>query len=233
MLVRDGNYLKKIINKKKDFDNIRNSEINDFINGIKYLEKKGYTIFRMGKHAHKRMAYTSPNVIDYPFSKIKSDFMDLFLIKKCKFFISTGAGLDSIACVLNKPQLFINFAPMLTFMLLAENFLWTFKKIYSTKNKRYLTFSEMFKYNMTGHNNFKVDPIQILKVYKEKIKYIDIGNLEIKNAIADMEKFCLNKSLTKIQRQFRKKFSHVTGRKQDFAPIVSDSFLKHNRQLLI
>ena len=245
LLVRDGEYLKNTINKKSDFNNIRNSKIEDFITGIKYLEKKGYTIFRMGKHVEKRLSYTSSNVIDYPFSNIRSDFMDLFLIKECKFFITTGTGLDAVAYALNKPLLFINYSPMLSMYILSNNYLWTFKKIYSFKKKKYLTFSEMVKNNLVGlkiknNKSFNLNNLDIYKKYK--LKFVDMNNLEIKNAILDMEKFNFNKNFkfTKYQKKFNKKFLQIFNKKEipfvfkrgHIAPIVSDSFLRKNKQFL-
>ena len=64
LLNRDGKYTS---DKKKidDFDNMRNTNINDYTKALKALEKKGYTIFRMGKNVKSKLGYTSKRVIDY------------------------------------------------------------------------------------------------------------------------------------------------------------------------
>ena len=45
-----------------------------------YLAKKGYLVLRMGKKL-KKISIRHKNIVDYPFCKFKSDFMDIFLAK--------------------------------------------------------------------------------------------------------------------------------------------------------
>ena len=58
------------------------------------MEKKGYYIFRIGKYSNIKLKAKGNKIIDYVNSKYRSDFMDIYLIKNCKFMISTNTGID-------------------------------------------------------------------------------------------------------------------------------------------
>ena len=47
----------------------------------------------MGKDPEKRISFSSENILDYSFSKLRSDFMDIFGIQML-FLHRGGAGLD-------------------------------------------------------------------------------------------------------------------------------------------
>ena len=70
----------------------RNSNINNYKEAIKYLIDKNYLVVRIGDKSAKKMDYQNRYFIDYPFTKIKSEIMDLFLIKECNFYIGTPSG---------------------------------------------------------------------------------------------------------------------------------------------
>ena len=76
---RDQKYL-KVTQKYKSFSyhSFRNSKIDNFNKFLKIYLKKGFYIFRMGKIANKKINFKHPNLIDYPYHKMKSDFMDFF-----------------------------------------------------------------------------------------------------------------------------------------------------------
>ena len=49
--------------------------------------------------------FSKKNVVDYVFSNLKSDFMDLFIFSKCAFLISTPHGILELATLLRKKDL--------------------------------------------------------------------------------------------------------------------------------
>ena len=64
----------------------------------------------MGKNVSKPFSINSKRFIDYASLDEKSDFLDIFLSSHCHMFISTGAGLDVVAQVFNKPIVLVNCA---------------------------------------------------------------------------------------------------------------------------
>ncbi len=95
--VRDSVY-RNDLNRR----NFRNSNIENYYEIINHLIKKNYIIFRMGKSAEKKVDINHNNLIDLPFSNINHDFLDLYLIKNCKFFIGTQSGILDTAFLFKK-----------------------------------------------------------------------------------------------------------------------------------
>ena len=82
--VRDNSYLKKKYkNQNFSYHDNRNDEITKYALGIRYLLKKGYTVFRMGSITSKKIKINHKNFLDYSNSRIKSDFMDVYISYVC------------------------------------------------------------------------------------------------------------------------------------------------------
>ena len=175
--------------KINDYKNIRNTDIDDYIEGFKALENKGYTIFRMGTNVEKKLSYTSDRVIDYANSSMRSDFLDIFLTYKCDFFVSNGVGLDGVAIMFNKPILYLNFIPPATWPVCSEKFLFSFKKFFDLESKNYLTLSQIFK------KNFAYESLQEKELQQNKIYVKDMTKDEVKDCCLEMEYFFLKKKI--------------------------------------
>ncbi len=160
----------------------RNSNIKNYIPAIKEIVSKGGWVVRMGDDSMTPLPEMK-NVIDYPFTEFKSDFMDLFLIKNCRFFIGCQSGIFDVAKLFSKPTLLLNM------------YNWTFggplhikdrgilKHIYSRKDNRYLSIKEMFSggwemQNMNGIvNNFVYVENSKEEIFDAVIEYLgDIEN---------------------------------------------------------
>ena len=76
--------------------------------GIKDLISLGYYVIRMGKHNNLKCNINNKQFIDYSFLNNKNDFLDIFLISKCKFYISNATGLDHVAIHFQKPMIKIH-----------------------------------------------------------------------------------------------------------------------------
>lgn len=101
--VRDQGY-----HSDGDRRNYRNANIENYYSGIEYLLNSGYTVFRMGDSNMRVMNLRHKNLIDYPFTSLKSEIMDLFLIKNCKFYIGMQSGILDVAQLFSKPILMLN-----------------------------------------------------------------------------------------------------------------------------
>lgn len=111
--VRDSSYLNTYhAGKDWTYHNYRDSDINTYAEAAILLAEKGSYVFRMGKSASKPFNVQHDRVIDYAFSKKRSDFLDVFLAWRCKFAISTGSGWDSLPAVFRRPIAYVNFCPL-------------------------------------------------------------------------------------------------------------------------
>ena len=123
LLLRDSGYL----NKHKhfspkslyysfqkniwDYHNYRDAEIINYKEGINWLLEKNLFIIRMGRFARYKVPIKHKNFVDYPFDNDNSDFLDVFLLNKCSYYISTLFGLDSLPTLFQKTGLYINYLP--------------------------------------------------------------------------------------------------------------------------
>ena len=63
----------------------------------------GYYVIRMGVKASKPLKSSNPKIIDYANSKIRNDFLDIYLGAKCSLCISTSMGFDQVLTSLRFP----------------------------------------------------------------------------------------------------------------------------------
>ncbi len=87
----------------------RNSSINLFCKAINFLCAEGYKCIRVGNSASEKFNLELGSIYDYALSGDVSDLMDLYLISKCEFMISTCSGIDGIAHVFRRPTLYVNY----------------------------------------------------------------------------------------------------------------------------
>jgi putative glycosyltransferase (TIGR04372 family) len=62
----------------------------------------------MGDNKMRNIRYKHEMLIDYPFTNLKSESMDLYLIKNCEFYIGMQSGILDVALLFNKPILTLN-----------------------------------------------------------------------------------------------------------------------------
>ena len=236
--VRDSSYLKKAY-KKQDFSyhNHRNDDIKKYIPGIKFLLKNGYTVMRMGSITDKKLYINHKNFFDYSNSKIKSDFMDVYISYICKLFISNNTGLDGIAVMFRKPILHVGSLPFGAISTFSKRYFNTMSNYYSYEKKRFLTQTEIFNLNVQylwRKEDFKKKKIRIIHPTKNEIlKYF-------KETISVFTNYKKNKNHILLEKKFKKIYSkyvkkYPDGKKQYHNIIKTNilySFLLINKHLL-
>lgn len=107
--VRDASYEKKFFPEKDHgVTAYRNSSLTSFERSMEFLAIKGFIVVRMGKTGDKPLEVKHPNIIDYPFSTIRNDFMDFYLSSKCKFAVATDSGAMMLPVLFRKPIFLAN-----------------------------------------------------------------------------------------------------------------------------
>ena len=111
---RDGQFLRKWRPglsdgwEKIDF---RNSDIKTHLKAAEHIASNGGYALRMGALVEEALPETgNSRIIDYA-TKYRSDFMDIYLGAKCRFFIGSSSGPEALAEVFNIPLLSINQIP--------------------------------------------------------------------------------------------------------------------------
>ncbi len=148
LLVRDSAYLEKHLGGDWGYQNYRDVDIDNYILATEELVKRGYYVIRMGAIVRKPLKVDHPNVIDYAWTGIRSEFMDIYLGATCDFCISTHSGWDAIPNIFRKPIVFTNQTPIGWVFTYRDNFLTIPKRCYSVKTGRELSFKEIFDFGV-------------------------------------------------------------------------------------
>ena len=183
--VRDDSYLNSINNSNSSYHDYRNSDINNYIDAINYLNKLGYFVIRMGARVKKKVDYTHSRFIDYAYDGIRSDFMDIYLGSKCFFCITSASGFDAIPYIFRRPILYTNALPVGYFMTFQKKVIITTKNHFSIPLNRNLTFSEIRNSDLflsTNSLDFETNKIRLIENTPEELTNAVIEQLEnIKN----------------------------------------------------
>ena len=92
--IRDSAYLDRHKTKENyplrnwKYQNFRDGNIDKYVLAAEELAKRGYYVFRMGVKVLKPFKSANPKIIDYANSKMRSDFMDIYLAASCSFCVS-------------------------------------------------------------------------------------------------------------------------------------------------
>jgi putative glycosyltransferase (TIGR04372 family) len=122
----------------------RNNNIINYTKAFERIIERGGWVIRMGDSTMTKLPKME-RVIDYPFTKFKSDLMDIFLIKNCRFYIGTQSGIMDVANLFQKPVLVTNMSIGESLYPMFENSRGIVKHVYSHSKKRILTVKEMFE----------------------------------------------------------------------------------------
>ena len=110
----------------------------------------------------------------------ETDFLDIFLSAKCRFFISSGTGIDAVPMVFRRPVLYVNFLPMERMHTWGPDDILVPKKLWLRKEQRFMTFREIIE---SGAGKFLHG-----EFYEEHgIDGVENSSDEIKNAAVEMD----------------------------------------------
>ena len=127
--VRDDQYRND--KNRKDY---RNSNINKYIESIKYLIENNYFVMRVGRRPSNKIYFEHDNFLDYSSLDIQEDNLDIFLMKKTKFFVGTQSGILDLAQLFNKPILQTNMVEIFSKYPIKIHDRGIFKKIKKKEN---------------------------------------------------------------------------------------------------
>lgn len=222
---RSGDYK----NEKKI--SVKNSNIDNQKKGINFVINKGYKAIRIGKKHTKKIKWENENIRDLTTNNDENDFINLYALSKCEFFISSGGGIAYGGSLMRKNTLLIDYFKFsflyhehldFTPMLIP-------KKIYCLKNKCFLKYSEFFQKKIDELNT--VDELN-----KLGFKLSDNTQDEIEMAINDMylynEKKLNLRGEKEKQKQFWKEYYDIC--KFDTKNlIICPSFFDKNKELFL
>jgi putative glycosyltransferase (TIGR04372 family) len=196
--IRNKNYLKKIIpSKNHSYHNYRNSNLENYLVTIKYLLKKEYQVFLMGKY-HDKLKIRHKNFINISKINFKNDMIDFYLVSKSNFIICNNTGWETIGAYYNKDIIMADGIGM-GITHFGYPYYIIFKHLINTKNNRKINLNNIIENNF--HFKTNVDEYK-----KDSLCVQDNSSAEILNLIKEYlnGKFSLqNKKYKKIQDQIK------------------------------
>ena len=113
LFIRDSAYLKeKAPGLDYSYHDYRDSDVDNCMPAVVELISRGYYVVRVGDIVAKPFHVKHSHVIDYPYTKYKSDFGHFYLGAKCAFVLGTSSGFMAISQAFNKPVCIINYVPL-------------------------------------------------------------------------------------------------------------------------
>ena len=142
-IARDSAYLDTVYPQHNWHNhNYRDSSVSNYLPAAEELTRRGYFALRMG--AIVKQALDTPNkmIIDYA-TKYRTEFLDIYLSSKCRFFIGSGCGIDEVPAVFRRPIMLVNYIPIEYVHTWHPVYLFITKKIWSKKDGRFLSYKEI------------------------------------------------------------------------------------------
>jgi putative glycosyltransferase (TIGR04372 family) len=204
--VRDQAYLES---RHKSPDNMsrwsyhdyRDSELSSYYPAINWLTEKGYKIFRMGAVTSQGLSLENDRVIDYS-KNHRSEFLDIFLVAHCSFFLGDTSGIYRLAATFGPPIALANQAP-LSYSFVGNgqrNSMSIPKKVYSTTEGRILQFSEVAELGADLYT-------QSSEFEAKGLKLIDNSSDEILDLVNDMHETAVKgRALTPTEVDLNQRF---------------------------
>jgi putative glycosyltransferase (TIGR04372 family) len=227
---RDSAYLEQAFpDQDWSYHRFRNSSINDYLLAADELTRRGYYAIRMGYLVNETLETDNPMIMDYA-TKYRTDFLDIYLSAKCRFFLSTGTGIDCVPLLFRKPVAMVNFAALETVDAWSVNHVIITKKQWWRKEQRLLTFREII--------DSKIGLVEDIYEYERHgIDLIESTPEEISAVAIEMDKriagtWQATPEDEELQRRFWSLFK-PSEMNQVFRAHYGAEFLRQNQQLLV
>ena len=178
---RDAAYLdnympeNKALWRNRDF---RNSSIDNYMKAAEYITSKGGYVLRMGAVVGTPLPDTgNPKIIDYA-SDHRTDFLDIYLPSKCRFFLGCDSGIFVIATIFDVPVALAN-CNLIAYNPFRHNDLFLLTRLQDVATGKFVTYDKAIELGYYDIDkvapvlpDFKVvenDPEQILDLAKEML----------------------------------------------------------------
>jgi putative glycosyltransferase (TIGR04372 family) len=140
---RDEAYLESLFpHVDWSYHNYRDSDIDDFLPAIEELTRRGYYVLRMGAKVKKPLITNNPRIVDYA-TRFRTDFLDIFLGAKCRFYFGDSCGLNAVCFIFRRPVATTNFLPLEYMITWGKENISIPKKLWLRSEKRYMAFREI------------------------------------------------------------------------------------------
>lgn len=233
IIIRDEDYLKaNYPTTDWSYQSHRATHFKYFKKTALYLAEKGYSVVLFGKIDEDN--FNNENIINYSTNKLKSNFMDIFLLSKSHFAISSVTGLDSVPFVFKIPVIEASVVPFGLHRAYSDLYLALFKTYFSKTLNRKLSMKEIFENGLFNING---------KDLEDEIEFIHPSEEDILDSAKEMierlnNKFNQKKESVDLQNKFKENYKFLVNKYMPYRPIenynsnIVGKFLERNQFLL-
>lgn len=225
---RDSKYLSLLHpNRDWSYHDYRDSDISNYLDAVREMTSRGYFAFRMGRDVEARLKTNNSRIIDYA-NLCRTDFLDIFLLSRCRFYLGSTAGIGGVPRIFHRPLVYVNFVGLSTIACNSRD-IFIFKKLWDIKKKRFLRISEIVE--------SKIFWAFTSQQYIENgLEPVENSSQEIFDVVIEMDerlKGTWQNSQEDVELQNRFWSIYFKGREQEKHPTrVGALFLRQNRDLL-
>jgi len=190
IFARDNAYLKTLPHLSSidmSYHDYRDSDIDEYIEAVKYIIGRGGFVIRLGKVVSKKMSFEHPYFIDCPFTEYRTDFMDIFLQNKAKFVIANTSGICEVAKIFDTPFCGVNIVPI-DFAPAGKYNIYIPKKLKRKSDQKFVSLAEYFDLLDTKELDGK-DAVCYFRTEfysKENLEIVDNSSAEILDIVVEM-----------------------------------------------
>ena len=148
-----------------DYQDFRDSDINNYLAAAETMVSRGYYSLRMGAKVQEPLDTDCDGIIDYATIN-RTEFLDIFLAAKCRFFLCSTNGIYAIPMCFRRPVAYANWIPLGRPPSWGPKDIFIVKKLWLRADKRYLTFNEIIHSEIGQfqskelYENFGIDVIE-------------------------------------------------------------------------
>lgn len=218
----------------------RNCDIRNYLEAAKYISSCNGFAIRMGHTVSAKLPdLHDSKIVDYAHN-YRTDFGDIFLSAKCKFFLGSSAGLVVVPVLFNVPIAAANFIPFGTPWRSGDLFIPM--KIWSVEENRLLSFREYIEFAGDGYGGDDIrkgvdsNIFAHYKIASGKFRVIENTAEEIRDLAVEMNErldgtFIITDEDEALQKQFQSLL--IPGDRFYGTPArIGAKFLRENRDLL-
>ena len=230
---RDLAYLEVVERQSKgsvgyQYHDYRDSLIQNYLPAVEELARGGYFVIRMGAVVNEALPATDRRIIDYALNG-RTDFLDVYLSAKCRFFLGCGSGIDCIARIFRRPTALVNMVPLEYVHTWSPDDLFIPKKLWLREERRFLKFREILDSGIGRYHRSE-------QYRQGGIEVIENTPEEITAMVVEMDErldgtWLATEEDEELQRRFWSLFTpnEVNG---VFLSRIGAEFLRENRELL-
>lgn len=175
------------IQQKLKLENPQNIDFRSYLQACNYLAESGLQTLRMGAiQALVEKELFNENIIDYA-GEHRSEFMDIWTIAHCKFFLGSNSGLFNVSYLFSTPNAIANYAAgdLLYAVPYGNKDIYIIQKLWDKNRKRLLTYREIAdsdigldcwtleRYEKEGLEIIKSTPEEICALAREMNEVLD------------------------------------------------------------